>query len=404
MNRNRHLWTSALVTAGVISAPSVLQAEEAAQQPVMTALQSTTLSGYVDTSAIVLFGSGNGTALPGRSFDGSSKQNGFNLNVVSLAIEKPLDDSNWSAGYRAQLLFGPDANTLGSLSTLGTSSGDFAVKNAYVSLRAPVGRGLDFKVGVWDTVMGYEVFEAGNDPNYSRSYGYYLEPIIHTGVLASYKVSDWLSVNGGVSNGLKDRSVSNQINNRAGYNRAGAATSDILSYIGSVIVTAPESAGFLKGATLYGAIMDTGIADDSWGNKDMLNFYGGATIPLGTTKLALGAAYDYRANGVFDGSYENAIAGYLTWQVTEKLKLNGRGEYATGSATPLGSPIGAFGVSTGEHVELLGVTGTLDYSLWANAITRLEFRWDHTLSGPGVFLDGTKENALSAALNVIYKF
>lgn len=404
MNRNRHLWTSALVTAGVISAPSVLQAEEAAQQPVMTALQSTTLSGYVDTSAIVLFGSGNGTALPGRSFDGSSKQNGFNLNVVSLAIEKPLDDSNWSAGYRAQLLFGPDANTLGSLSTLGASSGDFAVKNAYVSLRAPVGHGLDFKVGVWDTVIGYEVFEAGNDPNYSRSYGYYLEPITHTGVLASYKVSDWLSVNGGVANGLSDRSVINRINDRAGYNRAGAATSDILSYLGSVALTAPESMGFLKGATLYGGIMDMGIADDPWGNKDMLNFYGGATIPLGTTKLALGAAYDYRANGLFDGSYENAVSGYLTYQVTEKLKLNGRGEYATGSATPLGSPIGAFGVSTGEHVELLGVTGTLDYSLWANAITRLEFRWDHTLSGPGVFLDGTKENALSVALNVIYKF
>lgn len=397
MNSNRHLWTSALVTAGVISAASVLQAEEAAQHPVMTALQSTTISGYVDTSAIALFGSGNGTVLPGRSFDGSSKQNGFNLDVVSLTIEKPLDDSNWSAGYRAQLLFGPDANTLGTLSTLGASTGDFAVKNAYVSLRAPVGNGLDFKFGVWDTVIGYEVFEAGNNPNYSRSYGYYLEPIVHTGVLASYKVSDWLSVNGGVANGLKDRTVINTINNRAGYNRAGAYTSDVLSYLGSVALTAPESLGFLKGATLYGGIMDMGIADDPWGNKDMLNFYGGATIPLGTTKLALGGAYDYRANGLFDGSYENAVSGYLTYQVTEKLRLNGRGEYATGSK-------GAFGTATGQRAELLGVTGTLDYSLWANAITRAEFRWDHTLSGPGVFLDGTKENALSVALNVIYKF
>ncbi len=404
MNRNRHLWTSALVTAGVISAASVLQAEEAAQHPVMTALQSTTISGYVDTSAIMLFGAGNGTAVPGRSFDGSSKQNGFNLNVVSLTVEKPLDDSNWSAGYRAQLLFGPDANSFGSLSTLGGSTGDFAVKNAYVSLRAPVGRGLDFKFGVWDTLVGYEVFEAGNDPNYSRSYGYYLEPLIHTGVLASYKVSDLLSFSGGVANGLQDRSVLNRINDRAGYNRPGAVTSDILSYVGAVALTAPESMGFLKGATLYGGIVDTGIADDTLGNKDVLNFYGGATVPLGSSKFALGAAYDYRANGVFDGSYENSIGGYLTWQVTEKLKLNGRGEYATGSETAVGSSLGAFGVSTGSPVELLGVTGTLDYSLWANAITRLEVRWDHTLSGPGVFLDGTQEDAISAAVNVIYKF
>ena len=39
---------------------------------------------------------------------------------------------------------GPDANVLGTASTgLGT---DFAIKQAYVALRVPVGNGLDFKV------------------------------------------------------------------------------------------------------------------------------------------------------------------------------------------------------------------------------------------------------------------
>ncbi len=391
----RNPWTSALLTAGVISAGSVLQAEEAEQHPVVSALQSTTISGYVDTSAIMLL-EGGGTALPGRSFDGPTKQNGFNLNVVSLAIEKPLDDANWSAGYRAQLLFGPDANSLGSLSSLGTSSGDFAVKNAYVSLRAPIGNGVTFKAGVWDTVVGYEVFEAGNNPNYSRSFGYFIEPIVHTGVLASYQVSEVISLNAGVANGVSDRMVLNKINDRA-YDGPGTLNEGRLTYVGSLALTAPESLGFLAGATLYGGVVNTGVGEDAYGGDDVVNFYGGLTIPTPWKALTAGVAYDYQSNGMFDDSYANALGGYLSFQITEKLKLNGRGEYATGSA-------GAFGTTTGESAELFGVTGTLDYSLWANAITRLEVRWDTDLSEKGTFIDGTATSAISLALNVIYKF
>ena len=35
---------------------------------------------------------------------------------------------------------------------------------------------LDAKLGVWDTIVGYETFDAGNNPNYTRSYGYTIEP------------------------------------------------------------------------------------------------------------------------------------------------------------------------------------------------------------------------------------
>lgn len=66
MKLNR--WTIALAAAGVVSLGSVAQAEEA-QHQVLTALSSTTLSGYVSTSAIWKFGSGN-ASMPGRSYDG----------------------------------------------------------------------------------------------------------------------------------------------------------------------------------------------------------------------------------------------------------------------------------------------------------------------------------------------
>jgi len=98
-------WTLALAAAGVVSLGSVAQAEEA-QHQVLTALSSTTLSGYVDTSAIWKFGTdnhgpGSGVipTIPGRTFDGTAdKLDGFNLNVVKLTLEKPLDEGQWSAG------------------------------------------------------------------------------------------------------------------------------------------------------------------------------------------------------------------------------------------------------------------------------------------------------------------
>jgi hypothetical protein len=56
--------------------------------------------------------------------------------------------------------------------------------------------------------------------------------------------------------------------------------------------------------------------------------------------------------------------------------------------------------------EFLGVTATLDYALWQNVITRLEYRWDHDLgqNGGQHFGQGTRDNDHLVALNVIYKF
>jgi hypothetical protein len=77
-------WTLALASAGVIGSGTALQAEE--QHQVMTALSQTTLSGYVDTSAIWSLGSPNGT-LAGRTFDGTGdKLDGFNLHAVKLVL------------------------------------------------------------------------------------------------------------------------------------------------------------------------------------------------------------------------------------------------------------------------------------------------------------------------------
>ena len=146
-------WTVALAALGVVSLASAAKAEEQAST-VKTALASTTISGYVDTSAEWNFGTGNAN-LPPYRFNNINKADGFNLDVIQLRIDKPLDESDWAAGYRVDLWFGPDANTLATTSTgIGNANSDFAIRQGYVALRAPIGTGLDLKMGVFDSIIG----------------------------------------------------------------------------------------------------------------------------------------------------------------------------------------------------------------------------------------------------------
>ena len=195
-------WTVALASTGVISLASAVQAEERAMHQVATAVSATTLSGYVDTSAIWKFGTGTESgaagseALPGRAFDGEGRTDGFNLHVVGLTLERPLGEEDWAAGYRVDLLFGPDAVNYNT-SVNADALSDFGIKQAYVNLLLPAGNGIDVKMGVFNTIVGYESFESYLNPNFSRSFGWQLEPTQHTGVLASYQLSEALSVSGG---------------------------------------------------------------------------------------------------------------------------------------------------------------------------------------------------------------
>ncbi|HOX56025.1 MAG TPA: outer membrane beta-barrel protein [Candidatus Paceibacterota bacterium] len=413
-------WTVALAALGVVSFASAAKAEEQASS-VMTALASTTLSGYVDTSAQWNVGTGNNN-LPPYKFGGTSKADGFNLNVLQLRIDKPLDEQDWAAGYRADLWFGPDANVLGTTST-GAFSSDFAVRQAYVALRAPIGTGLDFKMGVFDSIIGYESIEAGNNPNFTRSYGHSIEPQTHTGLLATYRFCDFFSAAAGVAD-----TWSPIINDRSFFplNAGGAqATAESYkTYMGSVALTAPDEWGFLSGSTLYAGIVngfaDRSDLDTTAGSSDsttVTSYYVGATIATPVTGLRAGASFDlldihHAANNTW------AVAGYLSYQATEKLSFHGRAEYfkdkLDATDALLFNPDGGLGGA--GKAEVLALTATAQYDLWKNVISRLEFRWDHSLLGNDLFggdpnaAAGTADaaadlqNAWMVALNVIYKF
>jgi len=406
-------WTLGLAAAGVISIPAVMQAEEASKQ-VLTALSSTTLSGYIDTTASWKFGTGNAN-MPGRVYDGAApgyQQDGFNMNVVSLTLAKPLDEGQWSAGYNAQMLLGPGATKRGIKSIIG-GGGDIGFNEAYIALRAPVGNGIDFKVGQFGTYNGYEAYDTYKNPNWSRSYGFAIESSAHTGVSASYKVNDMISLMAGIANS-------------GGFNNQVDAISRVESkkaYLGMITLTAPESFGSMKGATLSAGYTGadqsnvTGATTTATPNWRQQNLYAGLSLPLPVTGLSLGLAYDYTSGlgsaSAKSGSYANASAIYLAYKASEKLTFNNRLDYTTASD-------GVFygsAKATNKSNSFVSETLTMDYSLWENVISRVEFRWDHSLSSDrpfggnlvttpvGTFAGAAiNKNAVSVALNLIYKF
>ena len=395
-------WTVGLAAVGAISLSSAVQAEETEMNVVNSMTSGTTISGYVSTSFAYNFN----TAVEGvDSADslGTHKANGFNLDVVNLTVEKPLDESEWAAGYKAEMLFGPDATGYNP-SYLADDDSDFAVKQAYVNLRTPVGNGLEFKMGVFDTIIGYEAFNYNANPNYTRSLAWGIEPTQHTGLLASYQINDIVSVTGGFANTMNaminERPTDLDLN----------STKDQwnMTYMGAVAVTAPEDMGALAGSTLYGgAIYGRGSAFSDSDGANQTSYYVGATLATGVDGLSVGAAWDYV--DVDDSSADTSgsvwVAGlYTSFQATEKLSIHARGEYGRGNSD-------LFDPDTADDAkaEAWEATVTLQYDLWQNVISRLEYRWDNRNYGPN-FGDAqgdpgeTLNNAHMVALNVIYSF
>ena len=145
------------------------------------------------------------------------------------------------------------------------------------------------------------------------------------------------------------------------------------------------------------------------------SYYAGTTINTPIQGLSFGLAFDYRDSGigtlspltfpsynVVSGDAWTA-AGYLSWQATEKMRLNFRADYANGSDGTF-HDAGIAGIGDKRN-ELGALTFTLDYSLWANVVTRGEIRWDRNVGGDKIY-HGTDQDhdAVTLTANIVYKF
>ncbi|WP_462137627.1 outer membrane beta-barrel protein [Candidatus Mycalebacterium sp.] len=119
-----------------------------------------------------------------------SEHNDFSIDAFTLSFEKEANATGASpldkVGFRADILFGEQAERLG----FGfNSDGDGSVSpyQAYISV-APV-ENLSIIAGQFTTLAGWELIEAKDNTNISRSLLFYRIPFAHSGARVSYSTS-----------------------------------------------------------------------------------------------------------------------------------------------------------------------------------------------------------------------
>jgi hypothetical protein len=377
-------WTLGLAAVGAVSLASTVRADEL--KALNTAISNTTISGVIDVAA--QYNPGN---VHNDGYYGSynSKLDAFSVNQVIITLDKPLDESPWAAGYHVDLNWGSDAvQPLASAYDYyneGYYNTGNPLRQAYVTMRTPIGNGIDWKAGLFDNILGYESNTLSSNPNYTHSVGWAYEPTSQLGLIGTYKVCDSVAVTAGLAN---------TYNGYYGYYGQNVSEK---TFLGAVTLTAPDSWGWIKGGALTLGV------NQGFYKYSQNNYYAGLTLPTPIEKLKVGFAMDVVGNADEDGGNPNDdsiwIAGaYASFQATDKLSVNLRGEYIDGYTS----------YGRGEEVTL-----TAAYNLWENVVSRVELRWNHADTGtpngyPGYDSNGRYAGARSddfqLAFNVAYRF
>jgi hypothetical protein len=331
-------------------------------------------------SASYTGGFNKGQTLAYRAFDSDS--NSFELNQAAFTLSKLPTEGfgglvNVTAGSDAQVING----------SYGNGHGDFALTQGYLQYATG-----PFTIigGRYVTLAGAEVIDDSQDANISRSLLFTLaEPLVHTGLRASYAITGtttaYLGVNNSAVSGAeldadKTKTIESGLAYASADKKLGAAVYDYY--------------GVDSNATVFGV---PGGVKTNYLDLDL-------SYQL-TDKLQLVANGDYfRFVGNGADGYAGGVAVYANYQFTDAWKGSLRGEYlATKSVL---APATSDGKS---HIE--EITATVGYSP-VKAVTLLgEFRYDFSgdkeFPNPGndttTFSDFSKSQG-DVELKAIYSF
>ena len=367
-------WTMGLAAAGVVTLSSVAQAQDAAAGAEALAA-STTLSGYVSTG----YHYGNGQATGGENyFRAADGQNAFSLDVVDLKLSSAQGDGAMATGYTVELWMGPAATDIGTQDS-GANVGTVELMQANIDLRW---NDIDLKVGQFGTVVGNEVYNYNENAFYTHSWGFAIEPTHHTGLLASYTVSDDLQIAAGLANSTS-----------ASINAKGANQSN-KTVLASVSYTLPSGTGALAGTELYyGYVSGMGSAGVAAKNDDY--HYASAKLPELVANLSIKATWDHVEYGAREAD-SNVVGLNLSYNLDASTDINVRYEMGNMNTAAAGT---AQGLGTGNADNLQSFTVGVNRKIWDNVTSRIEYRSD------SVDTTGSVDDQQSVvALNLIYSF
>ena len=340
---------------------------------ILTFFDAIDLGFYVDTTYQYVFDRGTTSDLQLRSLYPDNQE--FSINAFTISVSKtPTMEGGFMdlIGFRGDILFGEQAPRL---SSNGLESDVVDPYQAYLQFLAPVGNGINFYGGRFVTLAGYEVIEAKDNPNITRSilFGFAI-PFTHTGIRADYTAGP-LTFTAGLNNGwdqVKDLNDDATIESQIAFSYSGGMITDL--WLG---VTGYFGREFVE---VENAIGDS-ASSNGW--RELITAVGTMTL-MDKLTFIVDSDFGWQQDLILEVGAEEinanwwGIAGYIVLDVHPAVTLALRGEYFDDPD----------GFRTGLRQELFELTPTISFRPFKGLIAdnrfldnfeaRAEFRWDHS--------------------------
>ena len=165
------------------------------------------ISGWIDIGITGNFASPADNQNFGRFFDDRVNEPMLNQFVINFERTLAPQPGEFDWGFKLQFMYGGDARFIHSLGlfsdTLGTSTLQPDLSEAYLNLHFPVVSGLDLKLGKFVTLEGMETIDPRTNFFYSHTYIFNFGlPFNHTGALFTLHATKWLDLYGGITRGV----------------------------------------------------------------------------------------------------------------------------------------------------------------------------------------------------------
>jgi len=323
-----------------------------------------TATGYLSASYSTNFNDGN--QLGGRTFDGTTDS--FTFNQAALTVSKLPTEG---FGALVNVVAGNDATVING--SYGDGDSKFNLTQAFVQYA--VG-GLTVIGGRYVTLSGFEVINEAATPHIAHGYLYQnAEPLVHTGLRASYKFNDTITAYLGLNNSAI----------------GGAATdNNKLKTIESGVLLTPIKPLSVGLYNYYGF--------DNIGGEDVASNLLDLVVSYSVTdNLSVTVNGDYArffSTSVTPGFEIKGVATYAAYKINDLFTVRGRFEYANSKLDAVKSN------------NILTYTGTLVFSPASSFDILGEVRYDTSKKSQPIFPDGAgvKDSQGDIAVKVVYKF
>ncbi|MEC4890122.1 MAG: outer membrane beta-barrel protein [Nitrospira sp.] len=399
--------------------------EKKAEAPSLWKTLGFKVSGFVDVAYTHNFNNPSTNLNQLHIFDTNASS--FMPHMAQLMLERPADAGGSAldrAGFRARLNFGPDARVTRARTNYqpGVAGAEMDFQELYAEYILPVGNGLKVQAGKINTLIGYEVINSWENPNFSRTFMFGLgQAFTTTGIRFTYTFNPVVTASVGVVNGWDNVDDNNKgktvewlvaitPHERFGVNFYGSVGPEQSNTVGGVVSGAGTNASAQR--TVVGSIItfkatsqDTIILEPYYANEANANLVAGQTGKNARWN-GIGAYYLHD----FDDQWSMRLRGEIFEDAGGARACTGVVAGSVGAFT--GAPGGwntcagatASAAATAVAQTLWETTYTLQYKPVPSLITRAEFRYDH--SNKNVFLNGNERtnNQETLSFQVVYLF